>query len=172
MLLNEINSTLSVMMKYTPYIHCSDWFEAIKEKCTILWYGQQKRRRSDIILLRKQQQQQQQHHHQPLLLLETKRSEIIRLQIDCLSKKSQWAVVPISRILLICIKETFTYKGKDPKDFPINDFIRFYDRKMKKVNQRWLNHIIGSLTPFVTSLSSGFASQTDNISTSVSFFKS
>ena len=43
---------------------------------------------------------------------------------------------------------------------------------MKKVNNKWLKQIIGSLTPFVTFLSSGFASQTDNISTSVSFFKS
>ena len=89
-----------------------------------------------------------------------------------MQNKLQWAVEPTSRIILIFIKETFTYKSKDPKKAPINDFIRFYDRKIKKVNQRWLNQIIGSLTPFVTSLSSGFASQTNNISTSVSFFQS
>ena len=70
------------------------------------------------------------------------------------------------------IKETFTLnKGKNtnPSKLPINEFIKFYDNKM---NQGWLNLIIGNLTPFITFLSSSFAKQNDNISTSISFFES
>ena len=77
---------------------------------------------------------------------------------------------PTSTILLEFIKETFTFKGKNPSKLPINEFIKYYN---KKLDQGWLNLIIGDLTPFVTFLSSSsFVYHTDNITISISFFES
>ena len=81
-------------------------------------------------------------------------------------------VQPTSPILLTFIKETFSYRGPNPEKLPINDFIKHYDDKLKKVDRGWLKKIIGNLTPFITFLSSGFAKQNDNIETSITFFES
>ena len=40
------------------------------------------------------------------------------------------------------------------------------------MNRGWLKKIVGNLTPFITFLSSSFAKQNDNISTSISSFES
>ena len=87
--------------------------------------------------------------------------------------KKQWATCPTSNTLLEFIKETFVSKAKTSSKIPINDFIQYYDRKLK-LDKGWLKPIVGNLTPFITFLRSSSAKQIDNdsITSSISFFKS
>ena len=149
-------------MKSTSYICCSDWFKTNKEECTIPFHRQQRKKKK------------MQPYTSPKKTTKTNTKKRTRNRIApkklSVKPKGQWAVQPTSTILVAFIKETFTSIVGKPSKLPINEFIKFYDNKM---DQGWLKSIIGNLIPFITFLlSSIFASHTNNVSTSISFFES